>query len=197
MSAERLRASARILATVARTGLGVLLSSALAAFVAALLVPAALGYDRYVITGGSMEPNIPLGSLAYAKVVPTGSLRVGDVITYVPPDKPRPVTHRIIAEPRDATVDGKGTRRVFQTKGDANAAPDLSLFALARPTQARYRFHLPYAGFVLIGLSRPDVRTYLIGVPALLVALVIVVGLWRESGKLAHDADDTATVAAS
>ena len=110
MNAERLKTPVRILATVARTGLGVVLTAALAVFVAALLVPAALGYDRYVITGGSMEPTIPLGSLAYAEVVPTGELRVGDVITYVPPGKPRPVTHRIIAEPSDATVAGKGTR---------------------------------------------------------------------------------------
>src|SRR3954453_17478708 len=45
-----------------------------------------IGFKRYVITGKSMPGSISMGSIAYDRLVPTSSLKVGDVITYVPPE---------------------------------------------------------------------------------------------------------------
>ena len=163
---------------MAKAGLGVFLTLIPLALVGVLVVPALLGYERYVITGGSMEPNIPRGSISYAEEVPVDALRVRDVITYVPPGHTRPVTHRIREIQRD---DG---RRVIQTKGDANDEPDVRLFSLTRPTQARYAFHLPYIGWGFMALAEPLTRILLLGVPALLVALVMLRSLWREGGEL-------------
>ena len=50
-----------------------------------VLVPALLGFQRYVITSGSMSGTYDRGSLVLDEVVPVGDLRVGDVITYTPP----------------------------------------------------------------------------------------------------------------
>src|SRR5882672_1248363 len=88
------------------------------ALAAGVLVPALLGYQRYVITSGSMTGTYDRGSLVFDRVVATASLRAGDVITFRPPGHPAFVTHRIASV---ATVRGQ---RVFTTKGDANRAAD-------------------------------------------------------------------------
>ena len=42
-------------------------------------------------------------------------------------------------------------------------------------------FHLPYLGYGLAVLSEKQVRMLVIGLPALLIALSALAGLWRDS----------------
>ena len=152
-------------------------------FGAFLVGPALMGWERYVIVSGSMTGTYDRGSLVYDRVVPTADLKVGDVITYDPPAGAGPaglVTHRIHAITR-----GPNGERLFRTKGDFNAAPDSWTFTLRRPTQARVAFHLPYVGFLLAALADRSIRMVIIGIPALLVALSVLAGLWREAGETA------------
>lgn len=149
----------------------------LAIVVVVMVIPLAFGYERYVITGGSMTGTIPKGALIFSKNTPVRSLKVGDIITYMPPGTHKAVTHRIIAIARDAKKD-----RVFQTKGDANAAPDPWKFTLDRPQQAVYHFAIPYLGYVLVALSLPISRVLILALPALIIALSIMRALWREAG---------------
>lgn len=170
--------------SILRRAGGGLLTAAAVALAAAVLVPALLAYQRYVITSGSMTGTYDRGSLVYDRVVPTASLKVGDVITYAPPAGAGPaglVTHRIvsIAPQRDGT-------RVFRTKGDANPVKDPWTFTLQNRTQARVAFHLPYVGFGL-ALADRKLRMLLIGIPALLVALSVLAGLWRDAGETAME----------
>jgi signal peptidase len=147
---------------------------------AAVLLPAAVGYQRYVITSGSMMGTYDRGSIVYAREVPTASLRVGDVITYRPPPAAGPeglVTHRIVWIGRD-----RRGGRAFGTKGDANAVRDQWRFTLTRPSQARAVFHVPYVGYAFAALGVREVRMLLIGLPAVLIALVTLVGLWQKAG---------------
>jgi len=146
---------------------------------AVTFLPSALGYERYVLVGGSMEPALHRGSLVFDEVVPVGELRAGDIITYVAPGHRRPVTHRIVSARRDP-----GGSPVFRTQGDANAAADARPFRLDEPTQARYRFSVPYLGWAFIVLGAPHARFALLGLPALLIALVMLARLWREGGRL-------------
>ena len=169
----------RSLARAARAGFGLFLTLLTVAVVVAMLLPPLFGYQRYVIYGGSMEPKISKGSIVYDKKVPVASLRKGDVITYVPPTSKRPVTHRIFAVEK-----GPQGAPVFQTKGDANANADFRKFALTRPTQAAYSFHIPVIGWLLIAISIEWMRGVLIGGPALLAAALIVRNLWRQGGEL-------------
>ena len=139
-----------------------------------VLVPALLGFQRYVITSGSMTGSYDRGSLVFDRVVPTSSLRKGDVITFRPPGQTGLVTHRILWM---RSVRGQ---RVLRTQGDANREPDLwGPFALQGIKQARVAFHIPYVGYVLGALSERKVRMVVIGLPALLIALVTLAGLWR------------------
>ena len=76
------------------------------------------------------------------------------------------MTHRIISAKRQKTGSP-----IFRTQGDANAAPDMRTFKLDQPTQARYRFSVPYLGWAFIALGNPHARFLLLALPALLIAL--------------------------
>ena len=155
---------------------GGLLTAAAVALAAAVLVPALLGFQRYVITSGSMTGTYDRGSLVFDRVVATASLRAGDVITFRPPGHPAFVTHRI------ASVRTTAGQRVFTTKGDANRVADAGgAIALHDARQARVAFHLPYLGYGIATLSERKVRMIVIGVPALFIALAAMAGLWRDS----------------
>ena len=73
----------------------------IATVIAALMfVPGLLGLDRYVITGGSMSGTFERGALVFERQVPVSDLRVGDIITYLPPSESgltELVTHRIVS----------------------------------------------------------------------------------------------------
>jgi signal peptidase I len=168
---------------LARKALGGLLLGAALVLALVVLVPALLGFQRYVITSGSMTGTYDRGSLVFDRVVPTASLRAGDVITFRPPAHAGLVTHRI------ASVRTARGQRVFTTKGDANRAPDAwGPIQLANAKQARAAFHLPYLGYGIAALSERRVRMLVIGLPALLIALSTLAGLWRDTSPNARPA---------
>lgn len=146
----------------------------------AMLLPPLLGYERYVITGGSMSGTYDRGSILYAQVVPVEEIGVGDVITYEPPAKAGTegqVTHRVVS------IREVGGERVLRTRGDANAAPDPWRFTLEGPEQARAAFSVPYVGYAFSALGIRAVRMAVIGLPAVLVAIALVLRLWRVAGE--------------
>jgi signal peptidase len=148
-----------------------------------MFVPAMFGYERYVITGGSMTGTIDRGSVAFDRAVPVAELKVGDVITYTPPGATRRhrVTHRIVWISR-----GPAATRLFRTKGDANQSADPWRFRLHGPTQARVELTVPYAGYALSALMDRQLRMLIIGGPALLLALTLLASLWRQAGEEAR-----------
>ncbi len=70
---------------------------------------------------------------------------------------------------------------MFRTKGDANAVADPWTFTLPNATQARMRAGVPYVGFAIAALSDRRVRMLVIGLPAALIALSSLAGLWRDT----------------
>jgi signal peptidase len=145
-----------------------------------VVIPALLGYQRYVIVSGSMTGTYDRGSLVLDEVVPVSSLREGDVITYRPPRGSGPtglVTHRIVSISRDRD----GTP-VYRTKGDANAVADPWTFNLRATHQARVKLGIPNAGFAVAALSERRWRMLIVGLPAAFIAFLSLSGLWREAG---------------
>ncbi len=158
----------------------------LVAVFAALLfiIPAALGLQRYVITGTSMSGSIDRGSMIFSEVVPVADLEVGDVITYEPPSETgidHLITHRIVAIEDDQ----------LRTKGDAVPEADPWTFELESASQARVEYELPYVGWILIGLQDRTVRMIAIGIPAAIIALMSLVQLGRVLRR-GTEADETA-----
>lgn len=150
-----------------------------------MIVPTLLGFQRYVIVSGSMEPTIPVGSVVYDEVVPLEEIEVGDVITFLPPpefDIHDPVTHRVVDISKVGGKDGTPLQLVFRTKGDNNDDVDPWQMVLDGPDQARMVHHIPYVGYFYMALQVRWVQVLVIGVPALLLIAYIVITLWRASG---------------
>src|SRR2546423_12082073 len=124
---------------------------------------------------------LPRGSIAYDEVVPTEHIRVGDVITYRPPNSDRQLTHRVVWI-------GKGRHgvRTYRTRGDASPAPDRRAFLLPNDGQARVAFHVPLAGYVLAALSVREERMAGIGGAGLAGSLAAVAGIPPGGGHPRH-----------
>jgi signal peptidase I len=163
------------------TALATALCVACLGLAALMILPGLLGYQRYVITSGSMTGTYDRGSVVFDEVVPVADLRVGDVITYTPPQGSGPsglITHRIVWFGSD-----QFGRRVLRTKGDANETADPWTFTLDGRTQARVAFDVPYVGYVLSALAIRQARMIVIGLPALLVAAALLFGLRRDARR--------------
>lgn len=173
-----LPARARRTALVAGGGLGRMVLGMGCLLLIATLVPGLLGYQRFVVVGGSMEPHIHRGSLIFDEVVPVARLSIGDVITYVPPGHGDAVTHRIVSR---ELLRGEW---VFRTQGDANEQPDLRPFTLDRPAQARVALAVPYVGYLFMLLASPQARLFLLALPAVALALFMLARLWRDAGRM-------------
>lgn len=168
MSKSRHAARGSLTARVLRTA-GNLLVAAVLLLSLAFILPSLFGYERYVITGGSMSGTFEKGAVAFEKTVPVEDLKVGDVITYLPPPDSgltTLVTHRIVT----ARTTGAG-EVVLRTQGDANPDPDPWRFTLHDTVQPKVEFTVPTVGWLFLGLADREIRMLLIGVPAVLVAL--------------------------
>ena len=142
-------------------------------FVAALTVgPRLLPYRTYAITGGSMEPTLPLGSEVVLRPVRAQQLRVGDIITFDRPDgRGGLVTHRIVRIERDSG------HRFFVTQGDANGVPDDWRVSGAGKGW-RYSFGLPYVGFAVEALRLPLTRLVVLALIAGVLGTVALRRVW-------------------
>ena len=153
----------------------------------AFLLPAAFGLQRYVITGGSMEGTYGIGSIVFEESVPVAHLKVGDVITYVPPAESgidNLVTHRIVS------IDGTS----FRTQGDANPDIDPWTFELTAASQNRVTASMPYAGYLFLALGDRSTRMVVIGVPAAIIALASLAELLQALRRRPTTVSTTSTV---
>jgi signal peptidase len=146
------------------------------------ILPALLGFQRYVVTGTAMNGTIAKGSVVFDRAVPTSSLKVGDVITYQPPAGVKVsgdrITDRIVR-----MTSGPDGRTIFQTKGDSSTANDPWQFYLSGAKQSKVAMHIPYVGTPLALLETRPVRIAVIGAIIVLIALRIGIGLFIEGAE--------------
>lgn len=123
------------------------------------------GWKALSVQTGSMEPEIPAGSLVFVQGVPVESLGNGDVITFKSQQNEGvTITHRIVNE---APLDG-GLER-FVTKGDANDAPDPVVYA--NQVVGKVQASVPGVGSFMDFAKSPLGLILLIYIPALLIAI--------------------------
>lgn len=84
------------------------------ALIGALFIPRFFGIRPFIVLSSSMEPAVHTGSLAYIREA-EGPFDEGDIIAFHMDGMP--VVHRVA----ERTDEG------YVTKGDANAAPDMSI----------------------------------------------------------------------
>ncbi len=107
-----------------------------------LAVPRFMGLQEYNVISGSMEPQIPVGSLVYVKASDFNNLSTGDVIAFEAGASV--VTHRIVS------IDASNL--LITTKGDANNAADFMPVAYTN-VLGRVVFHIPLLGVIAAALT--------------------------------------------
>jgi signal peptidase len=132
-------------------------------------------YGTLTVLSGSMRPTIPVGAVVAVTPERPSDLRVGQIVAYsIPAGDHHVISHRVIK-----IVHG-GDRPVFQTKGDANSAPDPWLAQVKGGTVWQVRFAVPGLGWLIRWLRRPMVHVIGVLVFPALLALVWLVGIWRD-----------------
>ncbi len=121
--------------------IGIILMTIVLAACLSLVIPKLAGYNGYVVVSGSMEPDIPVGSLVYSKEVDPATLRTGDVILFVNPLRgTTPITHRVVT---NDTV----TKTII-TKGDANENQDIDPVTYDNVI-GKVTVHIPRIGYTV------------------------------------------------
>ncbi len=123
------------------------------------------GFSAFVVQTGSMQAEIPKGSLVIARHVDPKTLNVGDDITFMA-NKTTTVTHRIIG----ITENFNGTgQRAFETQGIMNKYPDKNPVPEANVV-GKVVFHNE-----IVGLMAGFVGAHW---PIILFIIVVVAGLF-------------------
>ncbi|MBS6195101.1 MAG: signal peptidase I [Clostridiales bacterium] len=105
--------------SVVCSALGTVLLIMLVVICLPLTAPRLFGYHIYSVISGSMEPEIPTGSLVYIKEAVPEEIQEGDVIAfYGAMDSNAIITHRV--------VENRVLMGEFITKGDANQTEDMN-----------------------------------------------------------------------
>ena len=129
-------------------------------------------YDGFVVTSGSMEPEIYTGSLLFTRPVAAEDVRIGDTITFQ--KNGEHTTHRVIQ--RNVGDDGQIS---FVTRGIANEAPDPGSVT-ANELVGIKLFSLPIVGYILAWAGTKTGFALLILVPGGLIIILEVREVYKE-----------------
>lgn len=145
----------------------------------ATLVPIKDGIRVKIVKSGSMEPTIMTGSIVVIKPEPVYS--VGDIITFGKDTKTQiPTTHRIVA------ITGSGASGTYQTKGDANDAPDQTNTRIG-DIEGKVIFHASYIGYILDFARKPLGFALIVGVPAFAIIFDEITKIFAEIRRLRRE----------
>lgn len=123
------------------------------------------GFSAFVVETGSMESEIPKGSLVITKRIDAEQLEIGDDITFMS-NPTTTVTHRIIGITENFSETGK---RGFETQGVMNKHPDKNIVP-ADNVVGKVVFHSEVLGTIANFISA--------NWPFLIFAIVIIVALY-------------------
>ncbi|MGI5873560.1 MAG: signal peptidase I [Bacillota bacterium] len=152
--------------------LGILILALVIVTAIPVAVPRLLGYEAYTIVSGSMEPEIPVGSLAYVKEIPPDDIEDGEIIAFM--GEGSVVVHRVVT---NHTVEGR-----FVTKGDANEKEDPEDVPYANYI-GRLEKHYPVLGQMLIVYMTNLGRVYMLCFAACGVLLNLLAARLRRARK--------------
>ena len=122
--------------------LGIVILIAVIASCATIAAPRILGYQAYNIMSGSMEPEIPVGSLVYVKAIAPEEIESDDVIAFSSNESV--IVHRVV---ENRIVEGE-----IITKGDANEREDFGPVAY-QSVLGRVERHIPHLGQLMMILG--------------------------------------------
>ena len=154
------------------------------AAIAVAKLPELVGSQTFVVAGGSMMPAIVQGDAVVIEPVAATAIAVDDVVSLRVQPAGTLFTHRVI---RITERDGQPW---FETKGDANAAPDPSLVP-ADWIVGRVTTTIPLIGYLIALLSIPSGLVFVLGLGTTLLMVAWLLEMVelraaarREGGQL-------------
>lgn len=141
MSERKTKSRGRVASAICRL-FGCIILIAVIAALLPVTVPRLMGYEVYDVISGSMEPEIPVGSVIYVKSCEPSTLEEGDIVAFYSGDEV--VAHRVTENHK---LDGD-----LVTKGDANEIEDFSDVPY-RDVIGRVVRHYPVLGEIMVVLS--------------------------------------------
>jgi len=162
------------------SALGTLLLIVLIIFCIPLSVPQLFGYELYTVISGSMEPEIPVGSLVFIKATDPADAKPEDVVAfYGARDSAAIITHRVV---ENHVVTGE-----LITKGDANQTNDMNPVEYANfiGTVVRSIPKLGAAAQMMTSFEGKVAAGGVIGLAVILHAIAVIVD--RETEKKAAE----------
>lgn len=129
----------------------------------------ARGYEVYNVVSGSMEPEIPVGSLIYVETLSPEEVAEGDIIAFH--GGTSVIAHRVV---KNRVGEGE-----FITKGDANEGNDLNPVGY-HELIGRVCLHYPVAGRLLEVCTSNIGKLYLLCFAACGAMLNILAGRLRN-----------------
>ncbi|MEE0706170.1 MAG: signal peptidase I [Adlercreutzia sp.] len=144
----------------------ILLSAVVALALSATILPRIMGLQAYAIVSGSMEPNLPVGSLVYAEPYAPESLAPGEVAVFW--RKGDVIVHRV--------EENRTEKQDLITRGDANDGID------AHPAQyedvvGRVVSDIPYIGYFIMALASLPGK-FVLGWVVLMGAAFAIIGTY-------------------
>ncbi len=142
--------------------------------VATMYIPRFWGIQTYVVTSGSMEPQIPVGSLVYVEKVEPTDIEEGDVITFYLKNTNIVATHQVYE------VDAQN--QLFRTQGINNHDDDGNILHDAEPVYynsliGKMKYCIPVLGNVNRFCTTAPGYYFLMAVVIGIVAISIIVDL--------------------
>lgn len=132
-------------------------------------VPRFMGYEIYNVVSGSMEPEMPVGSIAYVKAVDPVMLEDGEIAAYA--TEGSVIMHRVVSNHK---VEG-----YLITKGDANEDEDIKEVQYAN-VRGRVVKHYPVIGQLMMLLANTLGKVLLLCLALCGVLLNVIAGRMRE-----------------
>lgn len=137
-----------------------------------LVVPKLQGYEIYNVVSGSMEPEIPVGSMILVAQAQPESIAENEIIAFESGESV--VTHRVV---ENRKLEGE-----LITKGDANAKEDINPVPYAGVI-GRVERHIPYMGEYMVIFTTNVGKVYLVCFAACGAMLNILAGRIRDRAK--------------
>ena len=138
------------------SALGIFLLRAVIAVCIPLTLPNLFGYQAYTVISGSMEPEIPVGSLVYIQPSAPEDAEENDIVAFYGAADGSMITHRVV---ENNVLAGELT-----TKGDANKTKDMNPVSYA-DFIGTVRASIPLAGHA---------AQFLAGLPGKITAACVI-----------------------
>ena len=132
-------------------------------------LPKLFGYQIYDVVSGSMEPEIPVGSVIYVKAAEPDMVETGDIIAFQKDGSV--ITHRV---EENRYVEGE-----FVTKGDANREEDMEPVPY-ESLIGKVERHIPVLGIIMTLLASNTGKLYAVLLAVCGVMFHMLAGILRD-----------------